>query len=74
MSGFSSTRRRGSGFGPGARRSAARRHDDPLNPDVVDGPPEEMNDSANRVEKSGEDATGFADVPTSVDARQQDAG
>jgi regulatory protein len=44
MSGFSSTRRRGSGFGPGARRSAARGNDDPLNPDVDPGPPEEMSD------------------------------
>lgn len=44
MSSFSSTRRRGSGSGPGSRRSAARSLDDPLNPDVEDGPPEEMKD------------------------------
>jgi len=44
VSSFSSTRRRGSGFGPGPRRSAARSLDDPLNPDVEDGPPEEMKD------------------------------
>ena len=44
MSSFSSTRRRGSGSGPGSRRSAARSLDDSLNPDVEDGPPEEMKD------------------------------
>jgi len=44
VSSFSSTRRRGSGSGPGSRRSAARSLDDPLNPDVEDGPPEEMKD------------------------------
>lgn len=43
MSSFSSTRRRGPGSGPGSRRSAARSLDDPLNPDVEDGP-EEMKD------------------------------
>ncbi|SOE04161.1 regulatory protein [Blastococcus haudaquaticus] len=44
MSSFSSTRRRGSGFGPGARRSAARSLDDPVNPDVEHETPEEMKD------------------------------
>ena len=44
MSGFQSTRRRGPGSRPGARRSGSSRHDDPVNPDVVDGSPEEMND------------------------------
>jgi len=46
VSSFSSTRRRGSGFGPGPRRSAARSLDDPVNPDVEDGSPEEMKDPA----------------------------
>jgi regulatory protein len=45
VSGFPSTRHRGPGSRPGARRSAARGHDDPLNPDVVAGQPEdEMGD------------------------------
>ena len=45
MSGFPSTRRRGPGSRPGARRGAADRLDDPLNPDVAPGPPEdEMGD------------------------------
>ena len=44
MSGFSSTRRR-SDFGRGGRRTAPPANDGPLNPDVVDGAPEEeMND------------------------------
>jgi regulatory protein len=45
VSGFPSTRRRGPGSRPGARRGAADRLDDPLNPDVAPGPPEdEMGD------------------------------
>ena len=45
MSGFPSTRRRGPGSRPGARRGAADRLDDHLNPDVAPGPPEdEMGD------------------------------
>jgi regulatory protein len=45
VSGFSSTRRRGPGSHPGARRGAADGHDDSLNPDVAPGPPEdEMGD------------------------------
>jgi regulatory protein len=43
MSGFSSTRRR-SDFGRGGRRTTAPVNDDPLNPDVAEGPPEEMDD------------------------------
>ncbi|SFE59876.1 regulatory protein RecX [Blastococcus tunisiensis] len=43
MSGFPSTRRRGPGVRPGARRPGAR-VDDPLNPDVDPGPDEEMSD------------------------------
>jgi regulatory protein len=45
VSGFPSTRRLGPGSRPGARRGAADRLDDPLNPDVAPGPPEdEMGD------------------------------
>jgi regulatory protein len=45
VSGFPSTRRRGPGSRPGARRGAADRLDDPLNPDVAPGSPEdEMGD------------------------------
>jgi regulatory protein len=45
VSGFASTRRRGPGSRPGARRSAPEGHDDHLNPDDVPGPPEdEMGD------------------------------
>jgi regulatory protein len=43
MSGFSSTRRR-SDFGRGGRRTTASVNDDPLDPDVAEGPPEEMDD------------------------------
>jgi regulatory protein len=43
MSGFSSTRRR-SDFGRGGRRTTAPVNDDPLNPDVAEGPPGEMDD------------------------------
>lgn len=39
MTGAPSTRRRGPGLG--ARRPASLGHDDPLNPDVVPGPPED---------------------------------
>ena len=40
-----STRRRGSSFGSGAAAGGGRRGDDPLNPDVVPGSPEdEMGD------------------------------
>jgi regulatory protein len=42
MTGRPSTRRQGSGFGSGARRAAAATpDDDPLNPDVVPGSPED---------------------------------
>jgi regulatory protein len=41
VSGFPSTRRRGPGSRPGARGPAAHGHDDPLNPDVVPGQPED---------------------------------
>ncbi|TQN41936.1 regulatory protein [Blastococcus colisei] len=45
MSGFPSTRRRGPGTRPGARRSDSAGHDDPLNPDVAPGTPDdEMGD------------------------------
>ena len=45
MSGFASTRHRGPGSRPGARRSKPEGHDDPLNPDVVPGAAEdEMGD------------------------------
>jgi regulatory protein len=43
MSGFSSTRRR-SDFGRGGRRTTASVNDDSLDPDVPEGPPEEMDD------------------------------
>ena len=42
MTGWPSARRRGSDSGRGARRAAATRDDDPLNPDVDPGSPEEM--------------------------------
>jgi regulatory protein len=41
MSGFQSTRRRGPDSRRGARRPGASGHDDPLNPDVDPGPPED---------------------------------
>jgi regulatory protein len=41
MSGRPSSRRRGTGFGRDARREAGSRDDDPLNPDVVPGSPED---------------------------------
>jgi regulatory protein len=41
VTGAPSTRRRGPGSGLGARRPASLGHDDPLNPDVVPGPPED---------------------------------
>jgi regulatory protein len=45
MTGWQSSRRQRPGFGPGARRAAAAPDDDPLNPDVVPGSPEdEMGD------------------------------
>jgi regulatory protein len=45
MSGFQSTRRRGSDSGRGARRPAAPGHDGPLNPDVgPDSPDDELGD------------------------------
>lgn len=42
MSGLQSTRRRGPGTSPGTRRSGDVRHDDPLNPDVVPGAPDDQ--------------------------------
>jgi regulatory protein len=45
MTGRPSTRRRQPGFGSGSRRAAATSDDDPLNPDVVPGSPDdEMGD------------------------------
>jgi regulatory protein len=45
VSGFQSTRRRGPGTRPGARRSDRPGHDDPVNSDVVPGAPDdEMGD------------------------------
>jgi regulatory protein len=45
VSGFPSTRRRGPGVRPGARRASGPTGGDPLNPDVADGPAEdEMSD------------------------------
>jgi regulatory protein len=45
VSGFQSTRRRGPGSGRGAWRAEGSEHDDPLNPDVAPGSPDdEMGD------------------------------